>query len=478
MPEKVVALAIAFHCVFLLVNSFSTYRYANTIPTRLNKLSPPRPFGCLFVMENGNDDVISIADLKSIYKIADSHVVDVFNPITKTNFEDYKAEHLASITDPEYYWNDKARELLDWYVAPTTISIGGFQNGDVRWFEGGKLNVCYNALDRYAVKTPNGVALRFEGDEPGDVKSYTFKEALSKVCQISNALKSKGVKKGDVVTIYMPMIPELPMTMLACARIGAVHSVVFAGFSSDALAARIEASLSSFVITADQGIRGGRNIPLKNTVNAALDSLQDLDLVKAVFVYERFFDKFPDKVSYDRRPKDIRMNVLLKAQRPYCPCEIMDSEDDLFILYTSGSTGKPKGLVHTTAGYSLHAMYTSKLVFDLRPDTVYACVADCGWITGHSYIAYGPLLNGCATFVFESTPLYPDPGRYWDLVQRHKINVLYTSPTAIRSIKRYGDEFPKKYDLSSLRILGTVGSQLILKHGGGTLKLLGKKSAQ
>lgn len=407
MSGKLVAIATAIYCICVLVSSFSIDRYSSTIFPRLNDPAR-RPFGHVFARsDEDTDDAISIADLKAINKIANLHVVDVYNPITMTNFEDYKAEYRASITEADKYWGEKAKDLLDWFVEPTSISNGGFEKGDVRWFEGGKLNVCYNAIDRHVLKTPKRVALRFEGDEPGDVNSYTYEETLSKVCQISNALKSKGVRKGDVVTIYMPMIPELPMTMLACARIGAVHSVVFAGFSSDALAARIEASSSRFVITADQGVRGGRKIPLKNTVNAALDSLPDEDLVKAVFVYERFFDEFQEKASYEMRPKDVRMNVLLNSQRPYCPCEIMDAEDDLFILYTSGSTGKPKGLVHTTAGYSLYTMYTSKLVFDLRPETVYACVADCGWITGHSYIAYGTscFINYCALTCSSSSDL-------------------------------------------------------------------------
>jgi acetyl-CoA synthetase len=239
---------------------------------------------------------------------------------------------------------------------------------------------------------------------------------------------------------------------------------VFAGFSSETLASRIEASSSRFLVTADQGVRGGKQITLKDTVNAALKSLPNPDLIQTV-VYERNCDGLQSEVTYEILHKDVRMNVLLKAQRPYCPCEVMDAEDDLFILYTSGSTGKPttgkpKGLVHTTAGDALYAMLTSSIAFDLRPETNFACVADCGWITGHTYITYGPLLNGCSTFIFESKPLYPDAGRYWDLIQRHQINVSYTSPTAIRSVKRYGDEIPNKYDLSSLRILGTVGEPI------------------
>lgn len=241
----------------------------------------------------------------------------------------------------------------------------------------------------------------------------------------------------------------------------AVHSVVFAGFSAEALAARIEASNCKYVITADQGIRGGKTIPLKATVDSALDML-DSSAIDTVFVYERYFDSAEKPAPYEAKSHDVRMNVLVDSQRPYCPCENMDSEDPLFILYTSGSTGKPKGLLHTTGGYALYAMFTTQQVFDLKSSetTNYACVADCGWITGHTYITYGPLLNGCSTFVFESTPLYPDAGRYWDMVQRHKLSVFYTAPTAIRSLMRYGDDIPKKYDLSSLRILGTVGEPI------------------
>lgn len=391
---------IALSYLNSLVNAFiSSHRlpYRGVSDSRKQGLARPTALGKIFAANEGDDLEEDVSDMEIISKIANLHVIDrVYNPITMTNFQDYKAEHQESITNPKGYWASKAQRMLDWYVEPTTISNGGFAKGDITWFEGGKMNVCYNALDRYVRKTPKNIAIRFEGDEPGDVQSFTFEETLSKVCQIANALKSKGVRKGDVVTIYMPMIPELPMTMLACARIGAVHSVVFAGFSSEALASRIEASSSRFLVTADQGVRGGKKINLKDTVNAALKSLPNPDWMQTVFVYERNFDELQSEVTYDSLPKDVRMNVLLKAQRPYCPCEVMDAEDDLFILYTSGSTGKPKGLVHTTAGYALYAMLTSSIVFDLRPETNFACVADCGWITGHTYITYGKIkIDSC-----------------------------------------------------------------------------------
>jgi len=386
-------------------------------------------------------------------------VKDLYPASTGSALDAYKAKHAESIADTSSYWGSLAKEKLHWFSPFTTVQSGSFTEGDIAWFLDGKLNACYNAVDRYCQPPYNRgeeVAILWEGDEAGDVRSITFCDLFRSVCKIANALKARGVKRGDVVTLYMPMIPELAMTMLACARIGAVHSVVFAGFSADAIADRICDARSKWVVTADGGKRGGRNLPLKQIIDTAISKGDCKDIVEAVFVFEHA-GAGGDVMKME---KDVAFNELIAAQRPYCPCEWMDSEDVLFILYTSGSTGRPKGVLHTTGGYTLFAMHTTATTFDLKKGDVYACVADAGWITGHTYIVYGPLLNGIQTFMFESTPMYPDNGRYWDMVQRHKISVFYTAPTAIRSLMRFGDEAPKKYDLSSLRILGTVGEPI------------------
>jgi len=381
-----------------------------------------------------------------------------FEAKSEIKFEQYKKIHAESIKDPARYWGDAAKEHIDWFRPFDKVLDGGFEHGDVRWFEGGKLNISYNALDRH---NPDGVALIWEGDEPEDIRKLSYSEVLRKVCQIGNTLLGEGVRKGDIVTIYMPMIPELAMTMLACARIGACHSVVFAGFSAEALGQRISAAKSKHVVTADVGRRGGKTIGLKDIVNDALTKLDCNSIVEHVMVWERFYNvESSASAPYEMKDRDIRMDPLVAVQRPYCPPVHMDSEDNLFVLYTSGSTGRAKGLVHTTGGYTLFAKMTTKVTFDLQPGDIFACVADCGWITGHTYVVYGPLLNGGTSFMFESTPVYPDEGRYWDMVQRHKITQLYTAPTSIRLLMRYGDEIPSKYDLSSLKVLGSVGEPI------------------
>jgi acetyl-CoA synthetase len=312
--------------------------------------------------------------------------------------------------------------------------------------------VSYNCLDRHVLAgRGSDVALIWDADEVGQGKTYTYQQVLDEVCRVANVMKHHGVRKGDTVAVYMPMTPDLAFVMLACTRIGAVHSVVFAGFSADSLRDRILDARSKWVFTADEGRRGGRSIPLKATTDVAVSQAA---CVEKVFVYKRT----GADVVYG--VKDLKMEEELPKVRPYCPAETMDAEDLLFLLYTSGSTGKPKGIAHTTAGYLLFAAVTLKYVFDVRPGDVYACMADCGWITGHTYILYGPLVNGATSFMFESTPMYPDASRYWDCVERYKITQFYTAPTAIRALMRFGEAPVKKHDLSSLRVLGSVGEPI------------------
>ncbi|CAM9096495.1 unnamed protein product [Chrysoparadoxa australica] len=363
----------------------------------------------------------------------------------------YTALYRQSLDDPETFWREQAK-LLKWERPFDKVQGGGLEAGDVNWFTGGKLNACYNCIDQHLPARAKQIALLHEGDEPGDVKSLTYEQLLQEVSKCANAMKHYGIKKGDFVTIYMPMVLEAAVVMLACARIGAAHSVVFAGFSPDALRDRVINANSKWVFTTDEGKRGGKVLGLKATVDKAVDGVA---CVENVFV----FKVTGADVAFEPG-RDVWMHEAMEAQPPYCPCEVMDAEDILFILYTSGSTGKPKGLAHTTAGYCIYTALTTKRVFDLKEGDIYACVADVGWITGHSYIVYGPLINGATSVMFESTPLYPDHGRYWDMVQRHKITQFYTAPTAIRALMRFGPEIVSKYDLSSLRILGSVGEPI------------------
>lgn len=374
---------------------------------------------------------------------------------TAKNLAEYKVNWKQSIEQPDVFWSQQARKYLDWFQEPHVDCVGGgtFIEGDVNFFAGGKLNVSYNCIDRHLKTRGDQIAIIWEADEIGQGKKITYNEVARETAKIANLMKLRGVKKGDVVTIYMPMIPEITYVMLACTRIGAVHSVVFAGFSADSLKDRIENGDSKFVFTADEGLRGGRKVRLKETVDEAIANCGDL--VQNVFVFTRTGKEIP----FDPH-RDVRMDDELPKMRPFCPAEPMDSEDPLFVLYTSGSTGKPKGVLHTTAGYLLNAAMTTKLSFDLREGDIYACVADCGWITGHTYIVYGPMCNGTTTVMFESVPTYPNPYRYWDLVQTYGITQFYTAPTAIRALMRYDAAPIADYDLSSLRILGSVGEPI------------------
>ena len=369
-----------------------------------------------------------------------------------TSLEGYKKLYYDSIKNSSEFWEKQAREQLHWQHDFQMVSDCDFSEGLVSWFLGGKLNACENAVDRHVKERGDQVAIIWEPDEPGKEVRITYRELQRKVSRMANVLRHNGIRKRDRVAIYMPMIPEAVYAMLACARIGAVHSVVFAGFSAESLRDRINDSKCKIVITADEAVRGKKIIPLKRMVDEAVMACPS---VEHVFITKRTNAKIP---FYP--PRDIWMDEAMEGERPYCPIEHMDSEDTLFLLYTSGSTGKPKGVSHTTAGYLLFAALTHKYVFDYKDGDVYACVADIGWITGHSYVVYGPLLNGATTVLFESIPTYPDAGRYWEMVERLKINQFYTAPTALRSIHREGDAFVKKYNRSSLRVLGTVGEPI------------------
>ncbi len=369
------------------------------------------------------------------------------------NNQQYKDLYQHSIDNPDEFWGDVATRL-DWFQNPTKIKNTSFE-GDVsiKWYEDGVLNACYNCVDRHLPHKENDVALIWEGDNPDDSKTVTYKTLKTEVSKLANALKLRGVKKGDRVTIYMPMILEAVYAMLACARIGAVHSVVFGGFSPEALKNRILDCKSDVVITADEGVRGAKIIPLKNNVDEALESCPD---VHTVLVFKRTDS---DSVSW-HEPRDVWWHDEVEKQSEECPCEEMNAEDPMFILYTSGSTGKPKGVLHTTGGYLVYAAYTHELTFDYQENDIYWCTADVGWITGHSYIVYGPLANGATSLIFEGVPNYPDCSRFWQVVEKHKVNIFYTAPTAIRALIKAGDDMVKKTDRSSLRILGTVGEPI------------------
>ena len=364
----------------------------------------------------------------------------------------YLAMYERSVRDPQAFWAEMA-ERLDWIKKPTKIKNTSFE-GDVsiRWYEDGELNVCYNCVDRHLAKRGEQTAILFEGDDPEVDKKITYRELHEKVCKLANVLKGMGVKKGDRVTIYLPMIPEAAYAMLACARIGAPHSVVFGGFSPDSLADRINGAESKLVITADGGLRGGRAVPLKVNADKALEKCpSDVKLL----VFRHTGMSVPMVAG-----RDFDGGELMRTADTDCPPEPMNAEDPLFLLYTSGSTGKPKGALHTSGGYLVYASLTHEYVFDYKDGDIYWCTADVGWVTGHSYILYGPLANGATTLMFEGIPTYPSVSRFWDVIDKHKVNIFYTAPTAIRSLMQKGDEPVKQSSRQSLRLLGSVGEPI------------------
>jgi acetyl-CoA synthetase len=364
----------------------------------------------------------------------------------------YNEMYARSLSEPDAFWAEQAEAFVSWERKWDAVSSFDFHSADIRWFEGARLNVSANCLDRHLETRGDQTAIIWEGDNPDDHKHISYRELHAEVCRFSNVLKTCGVKKGDRVSIYMPMVPEAAVAMLACTRIGAIHSVVFGGFSPDALKDRILDSECSVVITADEGIRGGRAVPLKANTDEALKSCPD---VHSVIVVQRTGGTVDWVDGRDRW-----YHEEMAAAEADCAPESMSSEDPLFILYTSGSTGKPKGVLHTTGGYLLHVAMTHKYVFDYHEGDVYWCTADVGWVTGHSYIVYGPLANGAVTLMFEGVPTYPDASRFWQVIEKHRVNIFYTAPTAIRALMGQGEDYVTRCDRSSLRILGSVGEPI------------------
>ena len=369
------------------------------------------------------------------------------------SFEEYKKLYDYSIKEPEAFWSEQA-ERISWFRKWNNVWEWDFNKASVKWFEGAKLNACYNCVDRHVVDGyGEKTALIWEGNNPAESKNYTYNELLGKVQLAANALKNLGVKKGDRVCIYMQMIPELAISVLACARIGAIHSVVFGAFAPDSLEARINDSDCKVLITQDTGVRGTKNdIPMKSNADIAVQKTPSIEKVLVV-------NRTGSSIEMDAE-RDVWWHDALDSAEPECTPEEMDAEDPLFILYTSGSTGKPKGVMHTTGGYMVYTSTTHHYIFDYHPDEIYWCTADIGWITGHSYIIYGPMANRAITMMFEGVPNYPDFGRFWEIIEKHKVNKFYTAPTALRALMKEGDEWPNKYNLGSLKVLGTVGEPI------------------
>ena len=366
--------------------------------------------------------------------------------------EKYQQMYAQSIADPDSFWSEQAKEFLTWFKPWDKVQTGNFNEGNIRWFEGGKLNVSYNCLDRHLETRGDKIAIIWESDNPQVSQNITYRELHEKVCRFANVLKARGAKKGDRICIYLPMIPEAAIAMLACTRIGAIHSVVFGGFSPEALKDRILDSDCQIVITADEGLRGGRTIPLKANVDKALTHCPNVHSV-IVVQNTKHHEAWTEGL-------DIWYHEELEKVSADCPAEELDAEDPLFILYTSGSTGKPKGVLHTTGGYLLYTAMTHKYIFDYHEDDIYWCTADVGWITGHSYIVYGPLANGATTLMFEGVPTYPDASRFWQVVDKHQVSIFYTAPTAIRALMSKGNEPVKATSRKSLRLLGSVGEPI------------------
>nr|MCH9819868.1 acetate--CoA ligase [Gammaproteobacteria bacterium] len=368
------------------------------------------------------------------------------------SIDQYQDLYQKSINAPETFWPEMANEFLTWSKPWEQLTESNLMTGTAGWFIGGKLNACYNCVDRHLPERAQQTAILWEGDDPSQQATITYQDLHQRVCQLANLLIQRGVKKGDRVCLYMPMIPEAAYAMLACARIGAVHSVVFGGFSPQALQDRILDSDCQTVITADEGVRGGKTVPLKVNADLALEQCPNVHSVIVVRHTGGFVSMQPER--------DLWYNDETILQPPSCPAEPMDSEDPLFILYTSGSTGKPKGVLHTTGGYLLQAAMTHRYVFDYHDGDIYWCTADVGWVTGHTYIVYGPLANGATTLMFEGIPNYPDASRCWQIVDKHQVNIFYTAPTALRALMGMGNEFVQATNRSSLRILGSVGEPI------------------
>jgi len=383
-------------------------------------------------------------------------VPEFFKGRAHLDADSYEKTYRESVENPEAFWAETAKRI-DWFKFPTIIKNVSFDKADlhIKWYEDGVLNACYNCVDRHLDSRGDQVAIIWEGDEPTVDASITYSELHAKVCKMANVLKKHGISKGDRVAIYMPMVPEAAYAMLACARIGAVHSIVFGGFSPDALSGRIIDSAAKMVITCDEGKRGGRKVPLKDNVDAACAIEGTMNSLETVLVIRHT----GGDIEWTEG-RDAWYHEDAETVGADCPCEEMNAEDPLFILYTSGSTGKPKGVLHTTGGYLVYAAYTHEIVFDYHEGDVYWCTADVGWVTGHSYIVYGPLANGAITLMFEGVPSYPDSSRFWQVVDKHQVNTFYTAPTAIRALMRDGDEPVKKTSRASLRLLGSVGEPI------------------